>query len=64
MAEYINMEKVAEQDTTESQRQIVDVLQKPLQSEDNANQDASILVADIQKIAAAQPSRDAASGFL
>ncbi|KAK1980877.1 hypothetical protein LZ30DRAFT_782422 [Colletotrichum cereale] len=64
MAQEINLETVAEQNTTESQREIFDVLQHHLQSANNTHQDSSALTTAIQQLAAAQPSRDVASGFL
>ncbi|KAK1962213.1 hypothetical protein LY78DRAFT_587074 [Colletotrichum sublineola] len=64
MAQEINLETVAEQNTTESQREIFDVVQKHLQSAGNAHQDPSALAAAIQQLAASRSSRDAMSGFL
>ncbi|KAK2008858.1 hypothetical protein LZ32DRAFT_539114 [Colletotrichum eremochloae] len=64
MAQEINLETVAEQNTTESQREIFDVVQRHLQSASNAHQDPSALTAAIQQLAASRSSRDATSGFL
>lgn len=64
MAHEINLRTVEEQNTTESQKIIFEVLQKYMRNAKNIHINSSELADAIQQLGATKPSRDDASGFL